>query len=83
MLTYKKYYEAKCESVAKFNGAVPPKLHPDEAVRVCFAQRGADRDATSTHQWEKKPCSANLELIKQDVIELLGIIEEYEAQHGS
>jgi len=33
--------------------------------------------------WQKKPDSADLKLIKQDVVELLSLIEEYEARHGS
>jgi len=33
--------------------------------------------------WQKKPDSADLKLIKQDVVELLRLIEEYEARHGS
>jgi uncharacterized protein (DUF849 family) len=33
--------------------------------------------------WQKKPDSADLNLIKQDIIALLRLIEEYEARHGS
>ena len=33
--------------------------------------------------WQNKPQSANLNVIKQDIITLLNLIEEYEARHGS
>jgi len=33
--------------------------------------------------WQNKPDSADLKLIKQDLVALLRLIEEYEARHGS
>lgn len=51
MLTYERYYSAKLRKAKELELETPPKKFPDHYVRVCFAQQGADRDATSTHEW--------------------------------